>query len=266
MATDIEKLVRDAVSEIVRSQSEPTKQKKHIEYISLEDAKLLADKVEKRAREMGVNAVVAIADEGGYLNDNSVIDTLLFELLKVATPHDIVVFAGSLPKGADENTYKIWINQFAQKGIKVFFDADKNALKSGIESKPYFIKPNLDELSRLLNKNFIDMADIKANAQHILKSGVKKIAVTMGESGSLLVSEDGAYYAKPLKVDVKSTVGAGDSFLAAVALCEQMGKSDADTLKYAAAVSSAKVMCEGNLAPDKKLIESLLLKIEIEEI
>ena len=67
MATDIEKLVREAVSEIVRSQSEPTKQKKHIEYISLEDAKLLADKVEKRAREMGVNAVVAIADEGGSL-------------------------------------------------------------------------------------------------------------------------------------------------------------------------------------------------------
>ena len=67
MSTDIEKLVRDAVKEIVRTQGEPTHEKKQIEYISLSDAKFLAGKVEERAREMGVNAVVAIADEGGNL-------------------------------------------------------------------------------------------------------------------------------------------------------------------------------------------------------
>ena len=67
MSTDIEKLVRDAVKEIVRTQGEPTHQKKKIEYISLSDAKFLAERVEERAREMGVNAVVAIADEGGSL-------------------------------------------------------------------------------------------------------------------------------------------------------------------------------------------------------
>jgi uncharacterized protein GlcG (DUF336 family) len=67
MPTDIEKLVRDAVKEIVKTRNEPTHQKKKIEYISLEDAKFLAEKVEKKAKEMGVNAVVAIADEGGNL-------------------------------------------------------------------------------------------------------------------------------------------------------------------------------------------------------
>lgn len=67
MSTDIEKLVRDALRETLKAQNEPTPSKKQIEYISLEDAKFLASKVEKRAREMGVNAVVAIADEGGNL-------------------------------------------------------------------------------------------------------------------------------------------------------------------------------------------------------
>ena len=67
MATDIEKLVRQALRETLSAQSEPKHEKKKIEYISLEDAKFLAEKVEKRAREMGVNAVVAIADEGGNL-------------------------------------------------------------------------------------------------------------------------------------------------------------------------------------------------------
>ena len=67
MATDIEKLVRDALKETLQEQSGPTHTKKKIEYLSLEDAKFLAERVERRAREMGVNAVVAIADEGGNL-------------------------------------------------------------------------------------------------------------------------------------------------------------------------------------------------------
>ena len=45
----------------------PTREKKRIENISLSDAKFLASKVEEKAREMGVNAVVAVADGGGNL-------------------------------------------------------------------------------------------------------------------------------------------------------------------------------------------------------
>ena len=67
MSTDIEKLVKEAVVRIVQDQktAEPTKKK--IDFISLSDAKIICERVEERAREMGVNAVVAIADEGGNL-------------------------------------------------------------------------------------------------------------------------------------------------------------------------------------------------------
>lgn len=68
MSTDIETLVRLAVRELAtREQSTPTRERKRIDTITLEDAKFLAAKVEERARELGVNAVVAIADEGGNL-------------------------------------------------------------------------------------------------------------------------------------------------------------------------------------------------------
>ena len=66
MSTDIEKLVREAVL-AMRQTAEPQPEKRHIDAISLDDAKLLAAKVEDRAREMGVRAVVAIADAGGNL-------------------------------------------------------------------------------------------------------------------------------------------------------------------------------------------------------
>ena len=68
MSTDIERLVREAVASTL-SQGSVAKspERKKIEFITLESAKFLTEKVEARAREMGVNAVVAIADEGGNL-------------------------------------------------------------------------------------------------------------------------------------------------------------------------------------------------------
>jgi len=68
MSTDIERLVREAVKNITEAQRQaPVRERKPIERITLADAKLLAEKVEEKAREMGVKAVVAIADEGGNL-------------------------------------------------------------------------------------------------------------------------------------------------------------------------------------------------------
>ncbi len=68
MSADIEQLVRNAVREMTAGKGSFRKpEKKKISYISLDDAKLLAERVEARAKEMGVCAVVAIADEGGNL-------------------------------------------------------------------------------------------------------------------------------------------------------------------------------------------------------
>lgn len=66
---DIDKLVKEAVEAVKSSETASVGHvhKTKIEYISLENAKLLALKVEQKAKEMGVNAVVAIADEGGNL-------------------------------------------------------------------------------------------------------------------------------------------------------------------------------------------------------
>lgn len=205
-------------------------------------------------------------NESGLNVDDKDIEKLMTDLLYCLNSEDIVVLAGSLPKGADINTYNKWIKNFTQKGVKVFFDADKKALKSGIDANPYFIKPNIDELSELFGEKIGTVNEAKIYAQKLINNTDLLVAVTLGEKGSLLVSKNCAYFAKPLKVEVKSTVGAGDSFVAAVAVSTVMNKSYIETLRFAAAVSSAKVMCEVVTAPDKDLIDKLLNEVEVEEI
>ena len=74
MSTDIETLVRRAVTDMVERERDAEVRRakercraKRIETLSLADAKYLAEQVEREAERMGVRAVVAIADEGGNL-------------------------------------------------------------------------------------------------------------------------------------------------------------------------------------------------------
>ncbi len=67
MSRDIEALVREAVAQIAKEKSTPAPKAPKPERMTLALAKQLAEKVEVRAREMGVNAVVAVSDAGGNL-------------------------------------------------------------------------------------------------------------------------------------------------------------------------------------------------------
>ncbi len=63
MSRDIESLVREAISRIAPEQVA----QKRGDHMTLADAKAMAEQVERRAAEMGVKAVIAIADAGGNL-------------------------------------------------------------------------------------------------------------------------------------------------------------------------------------------------------
>lgn len=187
-------------------------------------------------------------------------------LLSNIKSDDIVVLAGSLPRGADSDTYKNWISECRLKGAKVFLDADGIALEKGIEASPFFIKPNIDELSRLFKREFSSFAEIKSAAKSLVDRGINTVAVTLGGEGAIIVTKEAAFFAKSAPVTVKSTVGAGDSFVAAVAVANLKGLNIKNTLKFATAVSAAKVTKEGLDFPELSVIDEIEKTIEIKEI
>ena len=205
-------------------------------------------------------------NESGETVNRETVDKTLDYLLEKIKKDDIVVLGGSLPKGADTDTYKIFITECKIKGAKVFLDADGKALQNGIEANPFFIKPNIDELSRLFKKQFSGIEEIKSAAKELVNGGINTVAVTLGGDGAIIVNKDKALFAKALPVKVKSTVGAGDSFVAAVAVATQNGLESFETLKFAVAVSGAKVTSEGLGFPELSLIDEIKNSVEIKEI
>lgn len=206
-------------------------------------------------------------NEPGVTVSEEILSGLLKELLEKITDGDIVVISGSMPKGSPKDTYFVWTKACREKGAKVILDADGDLLKAGLKASPYLIKPNNHELSALVGRTLETPEDLAETARELMKEyGIGKIVVSMGGDGALYVSGDETIYAEGLKVPVGSTVGAGDSVVAALAVAEESGMSLEETVRLSTATGAANVMCSGTQAAEYEVIEGLMPKVVFHKI
>lgn len=153
----------------------------------------------------------------------------------------VVVLAGSLPPGSPEDIYRTLIGIAREKAVPVILDADGPALVHGVNARPYALKPNLAELERLTGKPLRTDGEILDAARALVRQGIRLVLVSMGEDGSLLVGPDRAFRARPFPIQPQSTVGAGDSMVAALAygLMKQLPQEDIARMTSAAGTITA---------------------------
>jgi len=179
---------------------------------------------------------------------------------------DTVILAGSIPAGAPVDTYATWVEACTKAGAKVYLDADGEVLDQGISAGPSMIKPNDIELSGMVGRALDTLDKINDAAREIMRRGVEWVTVSMGGEGALFVTPEKTYKASSPKVKVGSTVGAGDSVVAAIAYAQDKGLDIIDTIKLAVATGSANVSMEGTQAAPRELVDSLVDQVGIEEL
>lgn len=202
-------------------------------------------------------------NEPGPLVTDEMVARLLDVLLEEVSEGDIVVLSGSLPRGASADTYAAWTRALRAEGVKVFLDADGEALRRGLEARPYFTKPNDHELSGLVGRELDTVEDVVDAARELVAKGVGRVVVSMGGKGAVFVTPEGAWLAGSVKVPVGSTVGAGDSVVAALAFAEAEGMGMEDSMRLAMATGAANVMESGTQAAERSVVDSLVDRVEI---
>ena len=202
-------------------------------------------------------------NEPGPEVTDSVLEQALVDVISKTSAGDIVVLSGSLPRGASVDTYGRWTSALRNAGLKVYLDADGAALSAGLEQKPYFTKPNDHELSAMLDRELVDVDAIATAASAIVAGGIDTVCVSMGSNGAVYATANEVWYAGPVKVKVGSTVGAGDSVVAAFAFADARGLSAEDTLRLAMATGAANVMESGTQAAERSIVDSLIKKVQL---
>ncbi|AIF50496.1 1-phosphofructokinase [Pelosinus sp. UFO1] len=194
------------------------------------------------------------------LEDSKKIDNIISESVNEKA---VIVFSGSVPPNVDLATYQKWIQRAKGKGAKAILDADGELLQLGIEAGPYLIKPNIHELERLLARKINSMEDTIDCAKDLMeKYGIEIVVVSMGEKGALFLNKQVTIFAEGIVVDVKSTVGAGDSMVAALAYAIDKGLSFEEAVTLAVAAGTANVMTCGTEPSSLKVIKELEKKVQ----
>ena len=191
------------------------------------------------------------------------IEQLEKRLFDALDEQSIIVFSGSVPPNIEADIYQKWIKEAKEKGAKTILDADGEMMRLGIAAGPYLIKPNIHELERLLGKTITSIEEVITSARFLMKEhGIKVVAVSMGEKGALFLNEQTTILAEGISVEVKSTVGAGDSMVAALAYALDIGYTFQKAVTLAVAAGTANVMTYGTEPSSLELIEELERKVE----
>ena len=205
-------------------------------------------------------------NEPGAPVTKALLDDALAILALGINPGDLVVLSGSLPAGADANTYARWTRACRKAGARVFLDADGEALIEGIAARPALIKPNEVELGRMLGRELTEDADIVSAARELVEQGIAQVMVSMGGAGAIFVTERGAWRLHQPTVDVVSTVGAGDSVVAALAYAAEQELPLDQTARLCMATGAATVMRPGTEPARRDDIDRLIDQVSIEAL
>lgn len=204
-------------------------------------------------------------NEPGPVVTQELLQNLREALREQVKQGDILVLSGSLPAGVDRSLYEQWTAYFREKGVCVYLDADGEPMRSGMKSLPYLIKPNNDELAALVEKPALSKEEMIAEGKRLLGTGIAEIVISLGGDGALFISADGCWKAEGLDVPVKSTVGAGDSVVAAMAFGQVRNLPRETKIKLAVAMGAASVMQSGTQPPEAQLVWELAQQVKIKK-
>jgi 1-phosphofructokinase len=212
-----------------------------------------------------LNKTYTDVNEPGPNISNDEMNEFLMRFKSMCSPDDIVVLSGGVSPSITKDIYRTLIKTAKEKGSFVILDADGELLKEGIKENPDIIKPNDHELEILLGKTLETEEDIIREAKKLIESGIGSILISRGHKGAMYVTKDQSLYCNGLNVPVKSTVGAGDSMVAALVYSKINKFSNEETLKYSAASGTATVCLEGTEACNLDQVNEFIPKLNIEE-
>ena len=155
---------------------------------------------------------------------------------------DVVAVSGSIPKGVPEDAYCDIIRRCRKAGIPAMIDTSGSRLVLAAREKPFFLKPNEDEIAQLTGRAFSGAEEAADVLLSLHEGGIPYAVLSMGAEGALLACDEGLFRGRPPKITPKNTVGCGDSMVAGFAVGFARRLPVEETFRMALAVSAANAL------------------------
>ena len=170
---------------------------------------------------------------------------LLEKISYLARGADMVVFAGTLPRGVDDAFYGEAIRDLNRRHVPAVLDSEGPPLRLGVEAEAFLVTPNQREAEGLVGQELGDDEDYMMALDRIADMGARNVLITAEtRSFGLFRAERKRtlFRADAPLVEPVSAVGSGDVLLAAFLAARVAEKSLEDSLKSAVAAGAASTL------------------------
>jgi 6-phosphofructokinase 2 len=188
------------------------------------------------------------------------------KMLRIRPSPDLIVAGGSVPPGISNDVYYTIITEAKDFGVRTILDSDGQWLAEGVKSKPYLIKPNVQEAEELLNRELPTEEAITKAALDIVDMGVEIAVISRGKDGIIAATKKEVLKVVSPPVKVRSAVGAGDCTIAGLALKLANKEPLAEACRLAVAMGTAAVLTPGTELAHRADVENLLPQVKVEKI
>lgn len=171
-----------------------------------------------------------------------------------------VVASGSLPPGVPDDFYARLARLTRERGGKCIVDTHGAPLRAATEARPYLVRLNHLEAQELLGGTADDAAHLLAT--QLVERRLAEVAiVTLGERGAIVAAQGTQIEIRPPRVAVRSGVGAGDSFVAALVFGLASGWPLEDAARYGVAAAAAAVTTEATELCKRETVDAFYAQI-----
>ncbi len=190
-----------------------------------------------------------------------------FDYVAQHLPKQFLVISGGLAPGVADNFYARLATLVKAHGVRVVLDTNGPALTEVLKVGVYLFKPSLRELRDLTGQALPDEASQLLAAQQLIQSGQADIvALSLGADGAMVVSATEQWRARSVKVDVQTTIGAGDSFVGAMVWSLGRGERLVKAFQYGMASGAAALLAPGTSLSQASDVHYLLPQVVVEAI
>nr|WP_246414137.1 PfkB family carbohydrate kinase [Microbacterium thalassium] len=174
------------------------------------------------------------------------------------TPDDIVAAQAELPP----DTLSALAAELTARGVPLFLDpAPPERVRRDQLLSADAITPDLEEAARLTGRRDSSVLWTEAAARELRAAGARRVILKRSEHGAVLLDDDGLREIPTARVKAVDETGAGDVFLAALAVSRLDGRDWVDSVRFANAAAALSVSRIGLGLPDREEVDALVRRL-----
>jgi 1-phosphofructokinase/tagatose 6-phosphate kinase len=188
------------------------------------------------------------------------------KLVYLARGAEIVVFAGSLPRGVEPDYYATLIRELHKLDVTVIVDTDGEPMRQSVRAEPTLISPNVNEAEELVGHEFNDDEDMVNAIREMASLGPREAIMTTADGCFACLKGEAGLQLLRARIEPRepvATVGSGDAFLAGYVSARYARQSPEDCLRFAVACGAESTQRLGAGLIEPREVDRLVAEVDV---